>query len=613
MGAALDLNWFAIILSAICLSLLTFIAKSILFTITHLVIAITMVATFHLALYGIFGDIGLNPVVYAQLVFAVALSVSWLTRRYRVYDQIRIVPIWQEAILLISSSLLLLRWPLDRIGQYITLLRPEDNSRWISFAAELLPFRQGAIHPSAAVGGGAGGGHVYDYYIALIHVLTNLKSNLRLQDVTTAYITIGNTYKITILVILFLSSLLFLTLIKRIVTEKFSLIGAISVPIFMYPALHDVLLRTGHLSLLVTLLYLLVGTVFALAAQQKEDRYFAISILVAVVGLGAGGIWWPILPVSVVVIAYVLLSIFFEKKLFKNLVALVGSLLLLIVLYRTMSVYFVQYFRVISIRSFFSAQGGIQETPSLALGLGLFSICFLAIRITVKKGEFLRIPLAFVATFGLATYALILFVASYFIAPSFGPNYSVKKILFLLFLFTIPFLYTGMNISIAKVNPKIGLLFSPIIAISMALNLYGLDLNSPRNLVDQSWGPGLISIVQQDRNAVVLCSSNADNSYEAYVCTRQAKYLLGTGRWLSTAWHDYILTPQVGAIEKTMDEIYREFRRESPDSKIYVLSLESSFSFATANSWWMKPLPWREITVVNGATGELIPFLNIDE
>jgi hypothetical protein len=55
-----------------------------------------------------------------------------------------------------------------------------------------------------------------------------------------------------------------------------------------------------------------------------------------------------------------------------------------------------------------------------------------------------------------------------------------------------------------------------------------------------------------------------------------------------------------------MPEIFTEFRLESSSSRIYLLSLEPEFTIAEQNKWWMQPLPWNEITVVDGHTGNII-------
>jgi hypothetical protein len=160
-------------------------------------------------------------------------------------------------------------------------------------------------------------------------------------------------------------------------------------------------------------------------------------------------------------------------------------------------------------------------------------------------------------------------------------------------------------------NKKSALL-APLLALGLAINSFGLDINMPRQMPDLAWGKGLQSIIEKDPKAVILCSTNTNNSYEAYVCTRQAKSLLATGNWLTKAWQDYILSPQIGSIEKTMEEIYYEFRLESPSSRIYLLSLEPQFTFAEQNKWWMEPLPWAEINVVDGQTGNVIPNSSVN-
>ena len=594
------------LLIATFLAVLSYFAKSIVVVLIHVLIALVTVATIHLGLYGFIGDFGIDPNILLVITLCLTTLLTGATRYSKTYARSQFPSLWQEAILLVSSSILVMRWPVSSIGRNMAILKPEDNSRWISFAAELLPFRQGAVHPSAAVGGGAGGGHVFDYFITIIHSLTNLFIGNRSSNLSTAYISIMNTYRLTIVLLLFFSSLIVFQILRKLTHPTLAIVSAILVPIFMYPALYDVVLRTGHLSLNVAMLFLLATIAYCLSIDADTSSSNSELFLITIIGFGIGGIWWPVLPISLVVAIICGLIILRSLSTGRKPVLFIILLVVLALAWRFMSVYFIQYFEVISVRAFFTAKGGVQEVSNLILGCSLIAIFYISSRSLGSNGKRARLPIWILSVVALSVYAFSLLIASYFTGPEFSPNYSVKKVMFLLYLVGIPFLFAGLVIVVSQHANKKSALFAPLLAVGLAINSFGLDINMPRQMPDLAWGKGLQSIIEKDPKAVILCSTNTNNSYEAYVCTRQAKSLLATGNWLTKAWQDYILSPQIGSIEKTMEEIYYEFRLESPSSRIYLLSLEPQFTFAEQNKWWMEPLPWAEINVVDGQTGNVI-------
>ena len=612
IGMSLNISNYSTVLIALYLAILSYWSKSIAIALSHFLIALVVIATIHLALYRIIGDSGINPIALLAITLGLTTLLTVFTRRSKAYNPTRISRVWQEAILLVSSSLLILRWPVNSIGKSMTILKPEDNARWLSFAAELLPFRQGLIHPSAAVGGGAGGGHVFDYYIAIVHSLTNLFLKERSSDLSSSYITIINTYRFTILLLLFFSSLLVFHLIAKFTHLTLALLSAIFVPLFMYPAFYDIVLRTGHLSLLVAMLFLLATLVFTLALGTDITSNNTEHILVAVIGFGIGGIWWPALPISLGIAITSAFIILYKAKIYYKPFLLLSVALSIALTWIFMSVYFVQYFEIISIRSFLTAKGGVQEVSNLILGCSLISFVYICVKIKDTIVHKMKVTIWIFPVGTLTFYAVSLLIASYFTGPEFSPNYSAKKVMFLLYLTAVPFLYSGLIIAVSTHSKKQFSLLSPLIAVGLAINFFGLDINNPRQIPELAWGPGLEGIIQNDPRAVVLCSSSESNSYDAYVCTRHAKSILATGNWLTKAWQDYLLTPTIGSIEKSMSEIYAEFRLESSTSRIYLVSLESKFIIAQQNKWWMESLPWSEIVVVDGHTGNVIPNSSVN-
>jgi hypothetical protein len=600
------------LLIATFLAVLSYFAKSIVIVLIHVLVALVIVATLHLAAYGLIGDTGISPNLVLVMALILTLLLTGITSYFKTYSRSQFPSLWQEAILLVSSSILVMRWPVSSIGRNMAILKPEDNSRWISFAAELLPFRQGAVHPSAAVGGGAGGGHVFDYFITMIHSLTNLFIEDRSSNLSTAYVSILNTYRLTIVLLLFFSSLIVFQILRKLTHPTLAIVSAILVPIFMYPALYDVVLRTGHLSLMVAMLFLLTTIVYCLSIDANSSSSNSELLLIAIISFGIGGIWWPALPISLVMA--VICGLIILRNLGRNRkpILLISLVAVVVLAWRFMSIYFIQYFQVISVRSFFTAMGGVQEVSNLILGLSLISIFYINSRTLESKNRKTRFSIWILPVVALSVYAISLLIASYFTGPYFSPNYSVKKVMFLLYLVGIPFLFAGLIIVVSQHVNKKSALFAPLLAVGLAINSFGLDINMPRQMPDLAWGKGLQSIIEKDPKAVILCSTNTSNSYEAYVCTRQARNLLATGNWLTKAWQDYILTPQIGSIEKTMEDIYYEFRLESPSSRIYLLSLEPQFTFAEQNKWWMEPLPWAEINVVDGQTGNVIPNSSVN-
>ena len=612
LGMTLNVANGTTLLIATFLAVLSYFAKSIVVVLIHVLIALVTVATIHLGLYGFIGDFGIDPNILLVITLCLTTLLTGATRYSKTYARSQFPSLWQEAILLVSSSILVMRWPVSSIGRNMAILKPEDNSRWISFAAELLPFRQGAVHPSAAVGGGAGGGHVFDYFITIIHSLTNLFIGNRSSNLSTAYISIMNTYRLTIVLLLFFSSLIVFQILRKLTHPTLAIVSAILVPIFMYPALYDVVLRTGHLSLNVAMLFLLATIAYCLSIDADTSSSNSELFLITIIGFGIGGIWWPVLPISLVVAIICGLIILRSLSTGRKPVLFIILLVVLALAWRFMSVYFIQYFEVISVRAFFTAKGGVQEVSNLILGCSLIAIFYISSRALESKTGKTRFSIWILPVVALSVYAFSLLIASYFTGPEFSPNYSVKKVMFLLYLVGIPFLFAGLVIVVSQHANKKSALFAPLLAVGLAINSFGLDINMPRQMPDLAWGKGLQSIIEKDPKAVILCSTNTNNSYEAYVCTRQAKSLLATGNWLTKAWQDYILSPQIGSIEKTMEEIYYEFRLESPSSRIYLLSLEPQFTFAEQNKWWMEPLPWAEINVVDGQTGNVIPNSSVN-
>ena len=612
IGKSLNIANTTTVLTAILLAVLSYFARSLLITIIHFLIAIVVIATLHLAAYGLVGDTGISPNRVLAMTLILTVVITGTTNHFKVYNRSNRISIVHEMILLVSSSLLVLRWPVSSIGKSMSVLKPEDNSRWISFAAELLPFRQGSVHPSAAVGGGAGGGHVFDYFITVVHSLTNLFVEDRSSNLSTAYISITNTYRLTILLLLFFSSLITHQLVRKLTHSSLPMVSAIVVPLFMYPALYDIVLRTGHLSLIVAMLFLLASIAYCLSISADTSSGNSELLLVATIGVGIGGIWWPVLPVSLVMVMICGLLVLSNLSRKRKPILLFSLVTAVVLAWRFMSIYFIQYFQTISVRSFFTAMGGVQEVSNLILGLSLISIFYVYSRALENDSGKILFPIWILPVLALSIYAFALMITSYFTGPNFSPNYSVKKVLFLLYLVGIPFLYAGLIIGTSQRTDRRSALLIPLLSVGVAINSFGLDINKPRQIPDLAWGQGLQSIIEKDPKAVILCSTTSSEVYEAYVCTRQAASLLATGNWLTKSWQDYILTPQVGSIEKSMLEIYYEFRLESPSSRIYLLSLEPQFTIAEQNKWWMEPLPWGQITIVNGQTGDVIPNSSVN-
>lgn len=241
---------------SVFLAVLSYFTKSLIIALAHFLIAIVIFATFHLGLYGLIGDTGISPNLVIIMISCIAMLLTGFTSLFRTYHHSQGPSLWQEALILGSSSLLVLRWPVDTVGKSMAVLKPEDNARWIGFAADLSPLRQGAVHPSAAVGGGAGGGHVFDYFISIIHSITNLSISTQSSSLSTSYISITNAYRLTIVLLLFFASIIVFLIVRKTGNQTFAITSAMLVPMFMYPALYDVVLRTGHLSLLVAMLFL---------------------------------------------------------------------------------------------------------------------------------------------------------------------------------------------------------------------------------------------------------------------------------------------------------------------------------------------------------------------
>ena len=598
----LSLTWIS---RCICVVLL--FSVSVLFGSTAvasmmLLASISFLATVHTVLRQLFGPFGVSPSLFALVVLITTFVTGYCIKK-RVRQKVNIgVGAHAETILLLAISLLFLRWPLSSIGKFIGFLKYEDNAAWLRAAAGYLKINDGNIRPLNT----AAGGHVLDYLIGFIHAITALGDSSRNTDPVTAFITVANTYMtIGILSCLFIA-LISWQILKKLASRDLGIIGMLCVVIVAYPGFVRPSFEAGTLSLSATVMSIWAAMFLVLLITTEQRTAGLYHILLFFLFVGIGGMWWPAVPISVASGLLLVVDYFYAKRNSNRLVFLVIPLLLFCLL--PLIKLWKHFFTILSFRSFFTAQGGVLAYPEIAMALIMLSVGVIAAGLWTKNNE-QAWPQSFLPSsvlVFLAIYAWGLYIVSLFVGPLFSPNYSVKKLLLLLFLVGAPLVLPVALSFIIKHSPAPAALISPLLALSIGLNGYGINLNSPRTITEPMWTKGLISVARKYPGAIIVCSSSRDDGYyqgEAYMCSRHAGSLMQTDGLFGLAWRNHIVTPGAENYALSMSEIYEETKRNAPNQQIIVLSLEPQLSTTEPNSSWMMQLPWKDLTVVDASSG----------
>jgi hypothetical protein len=267
-------------------------------------------------------------------------------------------------------------------------------------------------------------------------------------------------------------------------------------------------------------------------------------------------------------------------------------------------------FLSLSVREFFVVKGGLHTASTNLLVGGALALCLLVALLEIPKNSrsFPRDPSNIFTTniLLIGGLAVLLNVASMFVGPEYTQNYSVQKMTLLFGLACVPLLVITVVKGVERIDGKVTRLAAlPLIFFLGSLTV-GWNLNTPRVLTPPSWGSTLISIANDNPNALILCStSDPARNLEAYLCTRHAAALQPEYGDLATDWRHVQLFPA----KSTPEDEVRILRVKSAltalasqQDKIVLLSLEKDFSIAEEDGWWMNQLPLGKIAAI-GVSG----------
>jgi hypothetical protein len=362
---------------------------------------------------------------------------------------------------------------------------------------------------------------------------------------------------------------------------------------------------TGHLTFVGAIAFmnsiLLVSTV-----QFTHKKYFMSAIVL--ISAGVVGMWWPyLLVVATTLLIMILRSPWTElansvRNFIQKPRAIATGLLLFLVVLVAMLPLLLNGFASMSILEFLRVNGGVQPVPGY---LNLFGIIALGVYVLrLKNNEQAKVSSVFGLALGLLL--IVMHFASYFVGPTFTPNYSYKKTLLLFAISMIPLIVVVVAQQLTKFTPLEAAGVFAIVIFGIGTVTTGWDLNNPRDISAPLWAQQLLDMSPKYPQAKILCTtSNPGSNFDAYLCSRQSAAVQNLDLELSGSWGHLQLFPsptdpssQLKIVQKSLTDSINE------NKKVVVLSLEDDFQIADEDSWWMNQLPLDKF-IISTPRGEL--------
>jgi hypothetical protein len=490
------------------------------------------------------------------------------------------------------------------------VLKAEDNSRWIMAATQLSPYSDGSVRP----GSSAGGGYLLDYLIGIIRFVTvggNSKAN---SDPATAYLVVVNIYYVVLLVSFVLIAAYAFYFLREFVSKQNSYLASAGVVFLLFPTLSIVFVNYGHLSLLVAILFFWATCFLLLLETTNTNKNTRLSLASALISLGIMGGWWPAIPITVSILLFTLFRVSGQLK-----YASVRWTKYLLPLGLVFLLYFpLKGIRPLSnMRVFYSATGGVIPFTNLNSLLCVLGLAFVTYVLTNYSSNSLTVhPMVFPFVIS-GLYAFFLIFSSEFVGPNFTAAYSAQKVLAFFVIGTSPLIIVSIMAFLSKnLHVKSGV-FGVLLTYLFSMICFGSHWNFPQKISQPIWSQTLIDIVRKYPGSPIVCASSQEALRgDAYICTRHAESVSYRnlsdnslhGRYFQYIWRTMVVAPRSSSDQAgfPIKEEYDLFQKDSNAKVPIVISLDPSFAFMQADTWWMNTLPWDQFLIFEAETGKLL-------
>lgn len=549
------------------------------------------------------------------------------------------------AIPVMIVSLLLNTISRSTPAQQLAMLAPEDNASWIHAASGFVRFGSTATNVSDQNYGLNGAG---SYFVSLVSELTT--GGMAKPPSYLAVSVVWNSYFITLFLLMFSTASVVLLAGAQIRRTR-QANNAFLVPAAAAGAsLIAVLLvsphiqKAGHFTLVLSaafvlgfflLLYVLDDPTLG-SSEETKSMTAALRRLALVVLLcsssAAASIWFPLVPVMIVVSVHLLLKHFQRSRHSPNWVHHVGELAIVLVVLLAST----RLVRIpigdFSPSDLVNAEGGVIRPSTPILATGLLGLLILTVRLgsvtrttgMKRLSSITEMPSRQTLVSALVLVFILLWAYSMVEFPKF-PGYSTIKFGVLLYLIGFPLVFALLAL---LDNSRI-VRSAPVTLIASATFCASLAIGGPNEMMrrdtavefQNSWMGSLLVASDRQPDALILCFSRPDElAFEGYLCTRFAAALQFKERQpLARLWRFQLLDNRVVDADTTEGSLTcgtKPWEQPYCIDKRVVEYLESGRSitvlmFPKDDQWWNSPnpfddypwaanLPWAEIRVVEG-------------
>lgn len=538
---------------------------------------------------------------------SLVLLVSFVLLSLCIFSKRRISTSIAQAVGDLASSLtallLIARWPMRSPAEYLSFLSYEDNAAWIRSASATIGIHHGAFSDS-----GYGAAPSLDQIIAGIRVLGTLLGGLS-EAPSSSYQVVGMTYAFL--------NLLGMIAVGLAVSTKLSHRGGtyswasnwlptVATTVLVYVCL-QVPATTGHLTFVGALAFLWVLSIAHVGKHVSDDRDWRSLWTRAAIAIGVVGMWWPL---AIVVMPYLLLLVsesqlairlrnFAFQDLRKAVLVILGLILASTLAASTLG----SGFLMLSIREFLEAPGGVQPVPGNALLLCLLVVGVFATA-SWHTREISLVNLVRDESYVLLTLVFsvgLLVVVSYFVGPTFSPNYASNKLTLLAVSFSVPLTVSALLILSRELVNIRWSMFATCIIFLVGSQSFGWNANNPRVLTKPVWSDKLLEIADQNPRSMIFCTTgDPSRNFDAYLCSRHALELQYQRHSIGNAWRNLQVNPVQDPANEDRSTLIREGITDLLDEGVPLifLSLEAKFEIAQEDAWWMDDIPIDRITIV---------------
>jgi hypothetical protein len=487
------------------------------------------------------------------------------------------------------TALLIWRWPLNSPIDFIGFLSYEDNAAWISTVAAFTPQHTGGFITGS-------GGFVLDPLMSLIYGIRTVG----LSDVKPIVV-----YEVTAATYGLLQFLAIVTVglfvVRKLKTTPsgvaLQLTAALASMSISYIAL-QLPRSTGHLTFIGAIALMHVILLLSTILFENKKYFFAATFIVSV---GVVGMWWPYLLVVAITLVLMILDKSWTEfwrstaSYLKRPRIIALGIVLLVVTLIAMLPLFTNGFGSMSPLEFFRVSGGVQPVPGYLTLIGTIALGFYYLM--AEKKEQIKIGSLFTLALGILLIGIHL--VSYFVGPSYTPNYSYNKSLLLFAISAIPLIAVVVAEQITRYSNRGTAAICAIAIFGVGGVTTGWNLNSPREIVAPVWANQLQAMATKYPGSSIFCStSNPAANFDAYLCSRHSIALQQIDSERGSYWGTLQANPapttdteQLETLRSFLDDLL------SQNKKVIILSLDDYYQIADEDKWWMDQLPLDKVHI----------------